>query len=195
MYELPTEIKIESDVLHIRKEGDFRMVLDCFNALQDLELEDSYRIVTAVLIFYEEFSDISDVSAYPYLQEAVDKMFDFFNCGEPTVQNGHDYKLIDWEKDSQLICSAINNVVKKEIRNEPYVHWWTFMGYYNAVGECALSTIVSIRKKIAEHKKLEKYESDFKKDNPQYFTVDLRTTSQKETDNLLSELWNTAERR
>lgn len=64
------------------------------------------------------------------------------------------------------------------------------MGYFNAVGESALSTVVSIRSKIAKGKKLEKYEQEFRKENPQYFTWDMRTLKQKEEDELLNQLWN-----
>jgi hypothetical protein len=38
-----------------------------------------------------------------------------------------------------------------------------------AIGDGALATVVGIRDKIARGKKLEKYEQDFKRDNPQYF--------------------------
>lgn len=191
MYELPTTFDINGKTYHIRKSGDFRMVLDCFEALQDVELESNYRIYAATFIFYEDFETVEEVIVFSDIKEAVEKMFWFFNCGEPTVENKkQDYKLIDWEKDSQLICSAINKVAQKEIRIEPYIHWWTFMGYYHSIGECPLSTIVSIRKKLVEKKKLEKHEKEFKQDNPQYFTMDYRSTSQKEFENTINDLWN-----
>ena len=64
------------------------------------------------------------------------------------------------------------------------------MGYFNAVGESSLATVVGIRNKIAKGKKLEKYELAFKTDNPQYFNWDMRTLKQKEEDELLNQLWN-----
>ena len=97
-------------------------------------------------------------------------MFDFFNCGRSqSIGKKMNHKLIDWEQDSQIICSAINKVANKEVRAEPYIHWWTFMGYYSAVGESLLSTIVSIRDKIVRGKKLEKHERIFRQENPEYF--------------------------
>lgn len=193
MYWLPTEIEINNAVYHIREAGDFRMVIDCFGALQDEELDTEYRIYTALLIFYEEFNDITDVIKSKDTEELVKQMFWFFNCGEPEAienESKPNYKLIDWDLDSQLIASAINAVARTEIRTEKYIHWWTFMGYYNAIGECPLSTIVSIRKKVIEGKKLEKYEREFKHENPQYFNRDFRSVTQKELDNKLKELWN-----
>ena len=196
MYELPITIEIESKAYHIRNKGDFRMVIDCFDALQDIELDTEYRIYAALFIFYEDFETIEEIVNVHDIKQLIEKMFWFFNCGEPEVKtNKPDYKLIDWEKDSHLISSAINGVIQKEIRLEPYVHWWTFMGYYNAIGECPLSTIVSIRKKIAEQKNLEKHEREFKRDNPQYFTMDYRSTSQKELDNSIYELWNSGDKK
>lgn len=194
MFELPTSITIDGDNYPIRNQGDFRMVLDCFKCLQDVELTEQERILVAVCIFYE------DVAGVEYIQEvfntdskltaAVEEMYSFFNCGQENVGAARNHKLIDWEKDSQVIVSAINNVAKKEIRAETYVHWWTFMGYYLAIGECPLSTIVSIRDKIVRGKKLEKWEQDFKLNNPEYFNWNFKSVEEEELDNYIRELWN-----
>lgn len=191
MYTLPIEIKINEDTLHIRERGDFRVILDCFSALQDMELEMEYRIAVALFIFYEDFESIQDTYNYPYLEDAVTAMFNFFVCNEKMDEDKQDKgKLIDWEADSQLIASAINKVAGKEIRAEKYVHWWTFIGYYNAVGTSVLSTVVQIRKKIVDGKKLEKHEQEFKKENPHYFNRDFRSPEQQLMDKKFRELWN-----
>lgn len=168
MFEIPTSITIQDKEFPIRNKGDFRMVMDCFEVLNSTELTDQEKIITALIIFYEDINSINDLSKFNDLNEPTEKMYDFFNCGKP--DNGkNNVKLIDWDKDAQLIASAVNKVAGKEIRLESYVHWWTFMGYYMAIGESTLSTIVGIRYKIANHKKLEPYEKDFYKDNPEYF--------------------------
>ena len=194
MFELPTSITIDGDNYPIRNQGDFRMVLDCFKCLQDIELTEQERILVALCIFYE------DVAGVEYIQEvfntdsklvaAVEEMYNFFNCGQESIGAAKNHKLIDWEKDSQVIVSAINNVAKKEIRAETYIHWWTFMGYYLAIGECPLSTIVSIRDKIVRGKKLEKWEQDFKLNNPEYFNWNFKSVEEEELDNYIRELWN-----
>ena len=193
MYELPTNIIIKDRAYTIRNKGDYRMVLDCFSALNDVELSESERIIACLIIFFEDFNEIESVLS---LEEddfvlLVEQMFKFFNCGDdkPTAAETT-YKAIDWDKDSQLICAAINNVAKVEIRSIDYCHWWTFMGYFCSVGESALSTVVSIRSKILKGKKLEKYEQEFRRDNPQYFVWDSRTLKQKEDDELLKQIWN-----
>ena len=191
MYDIPKSINIEGKQYKIRNEGDYRVVLDCFVALNDPELTEEERVFASLIIFYEDINTIEDIYNFPNLESAVTEMFKFFNCGQVESPGAKsNYRLIDWQLDSQLVCSAINNVAGKEIRLESYIHWWTFMGYYMAVGDSPLATVVGIRSKIARGKKLEKYELNFKKDNPQYFVWDARTTKQKENDSLMRELWN-----
>ena len=192
MYELPTTVEINGQVYAIRNRGDYRMVLDCFAVLNDVELSEQERIFAFLIIFYEDFNDLESVLSVNEedLQSLVDKAFLFFNCGQEHIAGETNYKTIDWEQDAQLISSAVNKVAGKEVRAETYLHWWTFMGYFNAVGESALSTVVGIRSKIIKGKKLEKYESDFRRENPQYFNWDRRTLKQKEDDELLNQLWN-----
>lgn len=192
MYQLPVSVKIGGRDFRIREQGDYRMVLDCMSALEDVELDETERLISCLIIFYEDINSIDDLDKFPDLETAIKEMSRFFNLGQdekPGLKSK--YKLIDYEKDEQLICSAVNNVAGFEIRTVPYCHWWTFMGYYMAIGESTLSTIVGIRHKIATHEKLEKYEQKFKNENPQYFTIDYRTTGEKElTEEFLREIWN-----
>lgn len=193
MYELPTTITYENTVYNIRNKGDFRMVLDCFKALDDEELSEQERLYTCLIIFYMEFNSLNDFRHLErsHIEAITHSMFNFFNCGQPEgVGAVASKKVVDWEQDSQIICAAINNVANKEIRFEPYVHWWTFMGYYMSIGECALSTIVNIRTKIVEGKKLEDYERKFRRENPQYFNWNAVTVQRKEADELARKLWN-----
>jgi hypothetical protein len=176
----------------ITEDGDFRMVLDCFSALGDEKLGEDYRVLAALLIFYNELNSFDDLALCSEdLEELVNGMYKFFNCGQdksPGAETEH--TLIDWDGDSQMICSAINNVAKLEIRSLPYLHWWTFMGYYGSVGESVLSTVVGIRNKIVKHKKLEKWEQEFKKSNPSYFHWKSTSVKDRETEDLIRELWN-----
>lgn len=191
-YTLPTSIIVNDKKYAIRNNGDFRIVLDCFEALNDIELSDTEKYVSALYIFYEDFTEVEDILKLPEtdLTDLVNQMFDFFKCGEADVVANTNYKTIDWSADSQLICSAVNKVAGTEIRMLPYLHWWTFLGYFSAIGESPLATVVGIRTKIVKGKKLEKYEREFQRDNPQYFTWDARTQEQKEEDELIKKLWN-----
>jgi len=191
MYVIPTTVNIGGTEYHIRNDGDYRMVLDCFSALQDAELTQQERLFCSLIIFYDDINSIADINEFKDLEEAVTKMFDFFNCGKSqTVGKRMNHKLIDWDMDSQMICSAINKVANKEVRAEPYIHWWTFMGYYSAVGESLLSTVITIRDKMVRGKKLEKHERDFRRDNPEYFVWNTNRVEDEEAEELFKQLWN-----
>lgn len=189
MYELPTTITLGDKTWAVRNKGDFRTVLDCFRVLEDSELTEQERLISCLIIFYEDINDIDDLNKFDDIEQAYKQMFLFFNCGQETIGASSHYKLIDWDKDSNLICSAINNVAHTEIRSAEYIHWWTFMGYYLAIGDCTLANIVSIRNKKAKGKKLEKYEREFIQDNPEYFWK-TQTVEDKRLEDEIMKIWN-----
>lgn len=191
MYRLPTKVTVDDLEFNIRERGDFRMVLDCFKALQDEELSEDYRVLASLLIFYNEFNDVEDIQEYePQINGLVKEMFRFINGGEDNSPGAErDVTLVDWEQDSQIVCAAVNTVANQEIRAVDYLHWWTFLGYYMSIGQSVLSTVVGIRDKIAHHKKLETWEKEFKKNNPKYF-VWRQTAKEQELNTLVRDIWN-----
>ena len=82
MYEIPTTINIRGKEFQIRNNGDYRMVLDCFMALQDVELSKQERLFAGLLIFYQDINSLEDLVKFPDLSEAVSQMYNFFNCGQ-----------------------------------------------------------------------------------------------------------------
>ena len=64
-----------------------------------------------------------------------------------------------------MIVADVNKVAGTEIRALPFLHWWTFVSYFNAIGEGQLSTLVSIREKLRKGKKLEKREQEYYRKN------------------------------
>lgn len=191
MYTLQTSVEIDGASFGIRNKGDFRMVLDCFKALNDEELSPQERVYASLIIFYEDFNSIEDLLEYEdILNDLQKEMYLFFdNAREDIQSNTSGHNLVDWDKDSSLICSAINNVANQEIRSLEYLHWWTFLGYYMAIGECLFSYILDIRYKMANGEKLEKYEKKFRDKNPHYFNIDMRTSDQKQADEYVRQLW------
>lgn len=192
-YELPTSVILNDAEHAIRKDGDFRMVLDCFRLLQDTELEENERILACLVVFYDELNGIEDVQRLGDIEEAVKQMFSFFNCGqEQSAGINTEVKVIDWDKDALMIISAINNVAGKEIRAEKYLHWWTFMAYYMAIGESPLSTVINIRRKIIKNAKLEKYEQEYVRNNPELFkSCDGLTSDEEEFMDDIIAHWDT----
>lgn len=193
MFDLPTTVTIKDREFGIRDDGDYRMVLDVFSALQDIDIPKKERMITAIVIFYDGFSldnVFKKAESSEIMEELATKMFDFISCGQTNMGNKTNHKLIDWEQDEQLIASAVNNVANMEIRTVDYMHWWTFMGHYISVGESVLSTVVQIRSKLVEGKKLEKHEQEFRKKNPEYFIWNRQTVEDREADALIKEIWN-----
>lgn len=194
MYTLPTYFEVNEERFDIREKGDYRIVLSCFNILYDDSLpSDKEKLWACLILFYADIEDVDDILLLSdeTIKELTEKMFWFFDCGNDyDTKKTNQKRLIDWDKDEMLITSAINNVAGKEIRAEKYLHWWTFISYYMAIGECSLSTIVIIRDKVANHKKLEKYEKKYMEDNPQYFNIDYRSKEEKDDDEWLQALWN-----
>ena len=181
MYELPTSVIIDGKQYKIRNNGDYRIILDVIAACEDSDLNSTEQAVEALIIFYDDLSCMNDIWAtFVDVKDAVNAMMQSISMNGANVGHTAKHKLIDWKQDEALIVSAINNVARTEIRALSYLHWWTFLGYYMAVGESSLSTVVSIRDKIAKHKKLEKYEQEFRKDNPQYFTWNQTTLTENE---------------
>lgn len=190
MYELPVSVTVNDTEYNIRCGGDYRMVLDCFSALNDIEMGEDYRILASLIIFYEDFDDIDDIPRdSDVVQQLVNEMMLFFDCGIDE-EDKNSPKLIDWDTDANIIIAAINNVAGKEIRAENYVHWWTFVGYYMSIGESVLSTVVGIRNKIIKGKKLDKWEQEFKTEHRKYFEWNSKSVEDRELDNLVHELWN-----
>lgn len=169
IYELPTTIDAGGQQLHIRNDGDWRMVIDVNIAITDPELTDQEKAAVTLMIFYD-----CDIEGIKDPQAAIDGAMQFISVGESDAPQSHRPKLVDWQEDAGMIISGINGVLNREVRAEPYMHWWTFIAAYMAIGDSVLATVVSIRDKIARGKKLEKHERDFKRNNPQYFGFNKR---------------------
>lgn len=155
---LPTTLEIGGSDYEIRT--DFRDCLLIIQAFQDVELSREEAGIVMLEILYPK------MPPNEYLKEAVEKAVWFLNCGsEDERQSVPKRPLYDFEQDEQIIFSAINKVAGKEIRQVDYLHWWTFMGYFNEIGEGTFSTVISIRTKKRKNQKLEKWEKDFCRNN------------------------------
>lgn len=137
--------------------ADYRDILEIFRHLDDPDQPEYIRWRIALALFYE-----GEIPA-EHRQEAMEYLAEFIACGEKNVRPG--LKLLDWEQDAQVIVADVNKVAGAEIRAVPFLHWWTFMAYFNAIGEGQLSTLVSLRDKLSRGKKLEKWEQEYYRKN------------------------------
>lgn len=159
-WDLPTTVTVQGEEYAIR--SDYRVILDICTALTDPELDDRSRGYVVLDLFYPDFDDIP-VRAY---DEAIEQCFWFIRLGEEEQQNQRKTTLVSWEQDFQYIVAPINRVAGHEIRADEYMHWWTFVGFYNEIGgDCTFAQIVRIRDKLAKHKKLDKDEQKWYREN------------------------------
>ena len=136
--------------------SDFRDMLKLIALLNDERRPAMLRWYTAVAYFYE--AEIPD----SLLGQAMDYLSDFLSCGQ---RGRPGPKLFDWEQDAQVIVADINKAAGLEIRALPFLHWWTFLAYFHAIGEGQLSTVVAIREKLRRGKKLEAWEQEYYRKN------------------------------
>lgn len=160
---LPETAEIGGKVYQLNT--DFRDVLEIMRYLEDPDQPEYLRWLIAVALFYE-----GDIPG-EHMQEAMEYLVAFISCGDEDTKPGP--KLLDWEQDAQAIIADVNKVAGAEIRRLPYLHWWTFLSYFQAIGEGQLSTLVSIRDKLRRGKKLEKWEQEYYRKNSD--RVNLRT--------------------
>ncbi len=134
--------------------SDFRVALLIFQAFNDPDLNDYEKIQVMLECLYVE--DITEAD----MQECINQAIWYLDGGQEFEQKSS-ARVMDWEQDEQIIFSAVNKVAGTETRCQEHIHWWTFLGYFNEIGEGLLSTVMNIRQKKAKGKKLEKYEQEF----------------------------------
>lgn len=144
--------------------SDYRTALLIFQACADPEMDEQEKAITMIECLYQEPDSIPSED----YQEANDKACWFLEGGNNQNENSkhqQSKKVMDWEQDEQMIFSAVNKVAGYETRAVDYLHWWTFLGYFNEIGEGLFSTVINIRSKKNKGKKLEKYEDEFYREN------------------------------
>ena len=129
-YELPTSLNISGVDFSIRT--DFRVIIDILIAMNDPELDDQAKAVVMLQILFEDWQNIPP----EHLTEACQKACEFIDCGQ-TDDNPNKPKprLMDWEQDGDLIAADVNRAAGQEVRSLPYLHWWTFLSFFHAIGQ------------------------------------------------------------
>lgn len=187
-WKLPTSLHVGGANYKIRT--DYRVILDILASMNDPDILDpgitedekqAEKVLTMLQILYIDFDRMPPSD----WKEASEKACEFIDCGihdDGTPKP----RLMDWEQDAPIIVPAVNKVCNFDVRSVKYMHWWTFFGYYMEIGECMLSTVVSIRDKKRRGKKLEKWEQEFYRNNKHI--VDLRTKKEERSEEEKEEL-------
>lgn len=159
-WELPESLPIAGREYGIRT--DFRDVLRILAAFSDPDLKEDEKVYVCLFILFVDFEALPP-AAY---EEAFKAASQFIDCGRDWQEAPKKSpRVMDWEQDKSILFPAINKVAGLEVRTVPYMHWWTFMGYYMEISEGIFSTILSLRQKRAKGKKLEKWEREFWQQN------------------------------
>ena len=180
---LPESLIINENEYPIR--SDYRNVLDIFEMFSDVDIESSDRYMIAIYMMYEDFASAEDVEKAAAngfdVEEAYRQLLWFISCGKPKDKGKKiERPVYDWSKDEQMIFSSVNKAAGKEVRSALYMHWWTFMGYFNEIGEGLFSYITSIRNKIKNNKKLDKDEYEFCKKNKDLIEIKPPKTAEEQ---------------
>ena len=173
-YSLPTSLLVGGVEYEIR--SDFRAVLDVLAAMADDELDGRGKTLVLLGIIYPRWESIPREC----LAEAVDAACGFIDGGQRHGSAAQEPRLFDWEADAALIIPAVNGVAHTEIRALPYLHWWTFLGCFMEIGDSLFSTVLGIRKKRADRKKLEPWERETVRAHREWFSPPKREGDKKE---------------
>lgn len=179
-YDLPTSLRIGEVDFPIR--CGWRAVMDIFAAFADPELDAQEKTDVMLQILYKDYQLIPPAR----IPEAAEKACEFLDCGI-RAEKKHRPRTMDWIQDAGLIFPAINRVAGREVRTDPDIHWWTFFGWYMSIGDGLFASVLHIRQKKAQGKKLEKHEEEFYRENRAL--IDLKQAEseeiRKEKENLM----------
>lgn len=176
---LPRTLEVSGRRYEIRT--DYRDVLKIISAFNDKDLSDSEKVYVCMAVM---FKALDSMPREDYA-EAYRAATQFIECRLSSDKPSP--RIINWEKDEQIMFPAINKVAGAEIRALPYLHWWTFLGYFQAIDRDDLwGMVLTIRQKRARGKKLEKYEKEFLNANRELCALENRQEQESPEDQLLA---------
>ena len=181
---LPRTLDVNGKRYDIRT--DFRSILRVIAAFNDDELSDAEKLYVCLRQVYKKFESIphDDYTA------AYERAVWFINCGEDNKTGSSKARTVDWKKDEKLIFPAINQVAGQEVRLTEYMHWWTFMGYFQSIDrESTYGYVLMLRQKRAKGKKLEKWENEFWNNNREMCDLHATASSGGDAESTLAEIY------
>lgn len=175
--QLPQTLEVCNKHYAIR--SDFRDILKIISAYNDKDLSDQEKVFVCLRRIYK------DLDAVPKNKDTYAEAFkaatEFMECRLSSDKPSP--KVVNWEKDEQLIFPAINKVAGMEVRSVDYLHWWTFLGYFQAIDRDDLwGVVLTIRQKKAKGKKLEKHEKEFLAANRELCSMEFKAERQTPED-------------
>ena len=158
-WSLPTALSVGGREYAIR--WDYRVALYLMGVLAGEELEPDEKAAVCLQVLYRDWRTIPA----EHRQEALEKAAAFLDGALPPQEGRKGPRLMDWERDGALIVPAVNRVLGRDVRLEEQMHWWTFLGAYMEIGESLFASVLAIRRKRAQGKKLDRQEQQFLREN------------------------------
>ena len=152
---LPTTLNVCGTEYEIN--ADFRTVLHIFSAFRDDDLTLEEKALVCVQCLYRQPEHIPT----EHLEEAIRQAYWFCDGGDMPKSKAEPVKTMDWQQDAHMLFPAVNKVAGFEIRDCPFLHWWTFLGLFCEIGDGLFATVLHIRQKRAHSKPLDKWEQEF----------------------------------
>lgn len=171
LWQLPREATIGGKKYEIA--ADFREILRILQVLDDENQPEFMRWQVALQLFYGQAVPWEDQ------QEAMGYLSQFLRCGQEDTPGP---KLLDWQQDAGVIVAEVNRVAAREIREIPFVHWWTFLGWFHAIGDGQLSSLIALRRKLSRGKPLEDWEREFYRQNRHRVELKKRLSPQQQAE-------------
>lgn len=154
--------------------SDFRVALLIFEAYNDKELSDYEKAIVCLKCLYKTVPNNTD--------KALKKAVWFLDGGDMPKSEQTSNKIIDWQYDESIIFPAVNKVAGTETRTADYIHWWTFLGYFNEIEDGLFTHIINIRSKKAKGKKLGKWEQEFYKEHKELIEIKQSLTPEEQAE-------------
>ena len=165
--------------------SDFRSVLRIIAAFNDDDLSTEEKVYVCLHQLYVGIRKMPFDDYY----EAYEKAMWFLNCGDDHEKK-ESTKIIDWNKDEQLIFPAVNKVAGEEVRLVEYMHWWTFMGFFQNISrDDTYGYVLMLRQKKAKGKPFEKHETEFWNNNRDICDLHMTSSSGADAEDALAEIY------
>lgn len=162
--QLPKNLEVDETMYEIN--SDYRVALTIFEAYNDPELSLYEKSIVCLRSLYK--GEIPQDT-----EAALKKAMWFLDGGDTPKSKQAPKKIMDWKYDQSIIFPAVNKVAGYETRTVEHLHWWSFLGMFNEIGEGLYSQVMNIRSKRAKGKKLEKWEREFYNDHKDL--IDIKT--------------------
>lgn len=169
---LPKELEVDGVKYLIR--SDYRVALTIFEAYNDKSLPSAFLVPTVLECLF--------LTVPENTEEAYKKAVWFLDGGNMPKSKKTPARTMDWEQDEYMIFPALNKVAGYEIRDVEYLHWWSFLGLFNEVGEGLYSQVMSIRHKMANGKSLEKWEREYFEKHKEIIVLKEKLTPEEEAE-------------